>query len=169
MQVSSRRFLGYAKAHSPFVGAVRGVHSSKYQSAKWIANNSEVIHQSSYDVIFDWKSLLNEASRDVDHFKGTGKIADYIPELATVDPNQFGAAMVTVDGSVFSVGDSKIPFSIQSVSKVFSLMLAMTYVEDGLWSNVGREPSGNPFNSLIQLEQENGIPAIHSSMQEPLW
>ena len=136
----------------------RSMHASCRLSAQWMSSNSEVINIPSYNGVFDWQALMEDASKEVEPLKGTGKVASYIPELAKVDPKQFGASMVTVDGSVFSVGDAKTPFSIQSVSKVFSLMLAMTYVHDGLWSHVGREPSGNPFNSLIQLEHEKGIP-----------
>mmetsp|Transcript_5791 Transcript_5791/g.9431 ORF Transcript_5791/g.9431 Transcript_5791/m.9431 type:complete len:374 (-) Transcript_5791:272-1393(-) len=137
---------------------MRSIHASVHQRAQWISNDSEVIDIPSYDKVFDWQSLMNKASHDVDHLKGKGQVASYIPELANVNPKQFGASMVTVDGSIFSVGDATVPFSIQSVSKAFSLMLAMTYVHDDLWDHVGREPSGNPFNSLIQLEHENGIP-----------
>ena len=145
-------------AHRPSSLFSRSIHVSTFQSAQWITNSSEVINIPSYNDIFDWETLLNESSKDVDHLKGTGMVADYIPQLAKVDPHQFGATMVTVDGSVFSVGDAQTPFSIQSVSNVFSLMLAMTYVDDDLWTHVGREPSGNPFNSLVQLEYEDGIP-----------
>lgn len=66
--------------------------------------------------------------------------------------------MATIDGSVFKLGDADIPFSMQSVSKVFSLILAMRHAHNDLWKYVGREPSGDPFNSLIQLEYEQGKP-----------
>ncbi|MBS0245307.1 MAG: glutaminase [Proteobacteria bacterium] len=87
-----------------------------------------------------------------------GEVAHYIPELATVDPNQFGIAVVGVDGEVATGGDFDVPFSIQSVSKVFTLTLALGKVGDRLWSRVGREPSGSPFNSVVQLEYERGKP-----------
>ncbi|MGQ3676218.1 glutaminase [Xanthobacter sp. TB0139] len=87
-----------------------------------------------------------------------GKVADYIPPLAEVDPQQFGIAVALNDGSVHVAGDADAPFSIQSVSKVFSLTLALGQVGDGLWKRVGREPSGNAFNSIVQLEHEKGIP-----------
>lgn len=136
----------------------RSFHRSSYRSVEWISNKSQIITVPSYEGVFDWQQLIEEASHEIEYMKGTGDVADYIPELATVDPSCFGAAMATVDGSVFSVGDAEKPFSIQSVSKVFTLLLAMTYVDDGLWKRVGREPSGNAFNSLVQLEYENGIP-----------
>lgn len=89
---------------------------------------------------------------------GDGKVADYIPELAKVDPKQFGMAIATVDGKVYSIGDAGVPFSIQSISKVFMLTLALGKVGESLWNRVGREPSGTAFNSIVQLEREEGIP-----------
>jgi len=89
---------------------------------------------------------------------GQGKVASYIPELGKVDPRQFGMAVVLADGTVFSVGDADALFSIQSISKVFSLTLALGIAGDGLWKRVGREPSGSAFNSIVQLEHERGIP-----------
>ncbi len=89
---------------------------------------------------------------------GEGKVASYIPELASVSPNQFGMAVVDFAGNVFAVGDATKRFSIQSISKLFALTLAFQREGDSLWSRVGREPSGNPFNSLVQLEREQGIP-----------
>lgn len=89
---------------------------------------------------------------------GQGKVATYIPALAEVNPYSFGMAVVTVDGEVFSVGEAYQPFSIQSVSKVFNLVLAFSRMGDSIWDRVGREPSGNAFNSLLQLEYEAGIP-----------
>ncbi|MCV2888414.1 glutaminase [Ruegeria aquimaris] len=87
-----------------------------------------------------------------------GRVADYIPELASVDPDQFGIALALADGRFFAAGDADTAFSIQSVSKVFTLALALGRLGDGLWHRVGREPSGLPFNSILQLEHEKGIP-----------
>ena len=87
-----------------------------------------------------------------------GRVADYIPELARVDINQFGLAVAPVKGEPIVAGDSDVPFSIQSVSKVFTLTLALREVGVSLWQRVGREPSGNAFNSIVQLENERGIP-----------
>ena len=89
---------------------------------------------------------------------GEGKVASYIPELASVAPDQFGMAVVNIDGTVFSVGDATKRFSIQSISKLFALTLAFQREGDSMWTRVGREPSGTPFNSLVQLEAEHGIP-----------
>ncbi|HUD91363.1 glutaminase [Sphingobium sp.] len=87
-----------------------------------------------------------------------GTVASYIPELAKVDPGQFGIAIATADGRILTGGDADAGFSIQSISKVFALTLALGKVGDQLWDRVGREPSGNAFNSIVQLEQEHGIP-----------
>ncbi|MEQ8395702.1 glutaminase [Thalassobaculum sp.] len=87
-----------------------------------------------------------------------GKVAGYIPALARVDPSKFGIAVVTVDGEVATAGDALVPFSIQSISKVFTLTLALGELGDELWKRIGREPSGSSFNSIVQLEREHGIP-----------
>ncbi|WP_454685249.1 glutaminase [Ancylobacter moscoviensis] len=87
-----------------------------------------------------------------------GEVASYIPELAGVDPKAFGIAVVSGDGQVAVGGDADVPFSIQSISKVFTLTLALGKIGDRLWRRVGREPSGSPFNSIVQLEAEHGIP-----------
>ncbi len=87
-----------------------------------------------------------------------GRVASYIPELAKVDPSRFGIAVVDGQGQVYAAGDAQTPFSIQSVSKVFALTMALETVGPALWERVGREPSGDPFNSIVQLEHEGGIP-----------
>lgn len=87
-----------------------------------------------------------------------GEVAHYIPELARVDARSFGMAVVEAGGHVAAAGDCDIPFSIQSISKVFTLTLALGMIGDRLWRKVGREPSGNPFNSIVQLERERGKP-----------
>jgi glutaminase len=87
-----------------------------------------------------------------------GRVASYIPELANVDPARFGMALIDLDGHVHVGGDADQPFSIQSISKVFTLTLALGRVGDRLWQKVGREPSGNRFNSIVQLEHEMGVP-----------
>lgn len=87
-----------------------------------------------------------------------GRVADYIPSLAAVDPAGFGIAIATSDGQLVSGGDADRGFSIQSISKVFTLTLALGKVGERLWRRVGREPSGTTFNSIVQLEHERGIP-----------
>ena len=87
-----------------------------------------------------------------------GRVADYIPALARVSPHRFGIALRTCDGETAAAGDSDVAFSIQSVSKLFTLTLGMRLLGDKLWERIHREPSGNPFNSLLQLESEQGVP-----------
>jgi glutaminase len=104
------------------------------------------------------QSLLDDIASKSSALAAKGKVADYIPGLAQVDPNRFGMAVATVEGELLGTGDWLVPFSIQSISKVFTLVLALALDGDKLWSRVGREPSGDPFNSLVQLEHERGIP-----------
>lgn len=106
----------------------------------------------------DFEKILLEINEEVKPLFGQGKVADYIPALAKIDPGKFGMAVVTLDKQVFEIGDSREKFSIQSISKVYSLCMALIREDDALWKRVGLEPSGNPFNSLIQLEYEKGIP-----------
>ena len=87
-----------------------------------------------------------------------GKVATYIPELARIDPAKFGMAIAMPDGQVLTTGDAEEPFSIQSISKVFTLAIALGRLGDHLWTRVGREPSGQAFNSILQLEVEKGTP-----------
>jgi glutaminase len=87
-----------------------------------------------------------------------GDVATYIPPLAAIDPHRFGLCVVTADGAVHLAGDALEPFSIQSISKVFALTQALGKVGEALWNRVGREPSGTAFNSIVQLEREQGIP-----------
>jgi len=104
------------------------------------------------------KTAIQNLFEEIKAAPNSGKIATYIPELAKVAPNQFGMYYQPVSGTGFGMGDHQTPFSIQSIAKVFSLTLAMQLEGDSLWQRVDVEPSGNPFNSLIQLETEQGIP-----------
>jgi glutaminase len=106
----------------------------------------------------DLQSLLDELALQAPSFAVQGRVADYIPVLARVDASRFGIALATVDGLHFGAGDYEVPFSVQSVSKAFALALVLARDGETLWKRVGREPSGNPFNSLVQLEYERGIP-----------
>lgn len=87
-----------------------------------------------------------------------GQVATYIPGLAKADPAKFGIAVAMADGSVVAAGDCGETFSIQSISKLFTLAMALGKAGDRLWTRVGKEPSGNAFNSIVQLEYEHGIP-----------
>lgn len=90
--------------------------------------------------------------------RGQGHVADYIPALAAVDPMKFGLCVTLENGESHCLGDVDEQFSIQSISKVFTLSMALRRVGDDLWKRVGREPSGSSFNSIVQLETERGIP-----------
>ncbi|WP_168426529.1 glutaminase B [Erwinia amylovora] len=104
-------------------------------------------------------SLLEEIIQQVRPLIGQGRVASYITALADVPAERLGIAVCTLDGSVFLAGDAQERFSIQSISKVLSLTLALTrYQESEIWQRVGKEPSGQPFNSLLQLELEQGKP-----------
>ena len=106
----------------------------------------------------DYKTIIQEIEDELKNIQAEGKVASYIPELAKVDPNKFAFHISTIDGENYGIGNVDEKFSIQSIAKVFSLTLAYKLNGEDIWKRVGVEPSGNPFNSLIQLEQENGIP-----------
>lgn len=104
------------------------------------------------------RDVLDAIHRDVLAEADWGRVAGYIPELARIDPARFGMTVCLASGETLSVGDAGTRFSIQSISKVFTLALALGRLGDGLWRRVGTEPSGNPFNSISQLETERGRP-----------
>lgn len=106
----------------------------------------------------NYQQILNEIVEEIKPLKGKGEIAKYIPELAKVSPEQFGIFLQMMEGSAYHVGDANTRFSIQSISKVFSLSLAVSLLGEKVWERVGVEPSGTAFNSLLQLEYEKGIP-----------
>ena len=106
----------------------------------------------------NWNEILSQIAMTVEPHRGSGKVADYIPALAAVDPMKFGMCIALGDGTSQTLGDADELFSIQSISKVFTLSMALRKVGEDLWKRVGREPSGSPFNSIVQLENERGIP-----------
>jgi glutaminase len=106
----------------------------------------------------NYQQILEEIYLQSKSLPIIGNIATIIPELANVNPDKFGICLTTMDGKFFSVGDSNEKFSIQSVSKALSVTLAFSHLGEKIWERVGVEPSGNPFNSLVQLEYEKGIP-----------
>ncbi|CAB9524701.1 Glutaminase 2 [Seminavis robusta] len=113
---------------------------------------------SSFDHV-DWQSILNDIATDIQPYLAKGKVASYIPALANVDPHQFGIAFTDIRGNTYKAGPSAdTPFSIQSISKVFALVMALDLEGEALWKKVGREPSGGRFNSIVQLESEQGRP-----------
>ncbi|AFL82752.1 L-glutaminase [Belliella baltica DSM 15883] len=106
----------------------------------------------------DYQQIIEEVYQEVQEENQRGKVATYIPELASVNPDQFGIALVDLKGNVFGVGDYQVPFSIQSISKVHTLTMVFHVFNSKLFTRVNVEPSGNPFNSIAQLEFEKGIP-----------
>jgi len=106
----------------------------------------------------DYQEILSSIYDELKQVEIAGKVPSYIPELAFVDPKKFGISLTTMAGEHFEFGDSQEKFSIQSVSKVLSLSMAMCCAREELWKRVGVEPSGSSFNSIVQLEYEKGIP-----------
>ncbi|MGI9520592.1 MAG: glutaminase [Hyphomicrobiaceae bacterium] len=104
------------------------------------------------------EDLLAEIVGRIGDLAARGRVATYIPELANADIRQFGIAVAPVGGATVVAGDGDVHFSIQSISKVFTLALALDRIGSALWRRVGREPSGDPFNSIVQLEYERGVP-----------
>jgi glutaminase len=107
---------------------------------------------------FELQGIVDEIAAHAVRLYGQGKVATYIPALARVQPQQFGIAIGLVDGTVVQAGDACAPFSIQSISKLFTFVLALKMLGNEVWQRVGREPSGAAFNSMVQLETEKGIP-----------
>ena len=111
------------------------------------------------------QAVIQEA---YDKFKGEtkGKNADYIPYLAHVDSKLFGIAVVTTDNQVLTLGDVNYSFSIQSISKVFTLALAMKELgADKVFEKVGSEPTGRPFNSpiaVVDMATHTGNPFVNA-------
>ena len=103
------------------------------------------------------QSILDDIYKEVST-DSSGKIASYIPQLKSVDPNKFGIHLTTVDGDEFGAGDNDERFSIQSITKVLLLARAKLEIGSEIKKRVGVEPSGDPFNSLVQLEYEKGVP-----------
>lgn len=106
----------------------------------------------------EYQQILENIYQAIQPYAKDGKQADYIPALAKVNPDQFGMCIHTIYGEIYSIEQADTRFSIQSISKVFSLAMCLSLKGDALWKRVGKEPSGTAFNSLIQLEVEKGIP-----------
>lgn len=105
-----------------------------------------------------YQQTLKRIYQEIRPYAHEGKQADYIPALANVDPDRFGIYLSILNGTDCMYGDYDIPFSIQSISKVFSLAIALSIKGKDLWERIGKEPSGTAFNSLVQLEYEHGKP-----------
>jgi glutaminase len=108
--------------------------------------------------VTDLDHVVRDITDEMRQRADRGEVASYIPELARVDAKSFGLVVIDAGGHIAAGGDSETAFSIQSISKVFTLTLALGKIGDRLWRRVGREPSGSAFNSIVQLEYERGIP-----------
>ena len=106
----------------------------------------------------EYQQILENIYKSILPYAKEGKQADYIPELAKVNPDQFGMSIHTIYGEIYSIESAEVRFSIQSISKVFTLAMCLSIKGDDLWTRVGKEPSGTAFNSLVQLEVEKGVP-----------
>jgi len=106
----------------------------------------------------NYKQILIEIKEEIQTCFSEGKLPNYIPMLQNVNPNDFAMSIVNLNGEEYHIGCTEQNFSIQSISKVFTFALALENYSKDLYKRVGHEPSGDPFNSLVQLEYENGIP-----------
>lgn len=106
----------------------------------------------------NYQQILENIYQEIQPYTQIGRQADYIPALAKINPDQFGMCIHTLQNETFMQGQATTPFSIQSISKVFSLAMCLSLEGENLWRRVGKEPSGTAFNSLVQLEVEKGIP-----------
>lgn len=106
----------------------------------------------------NYEKIFSKIATELQEIEDLGRVADYIPELAAVDPNHFGVHLTTVEGDEYTLGDSDLSFSIQSIAKIFSFVLAYSFQKSDIWKRMNREPAGTPFNSLVQLEYDYGIP-----------
>lgn len=106
----------------------------------------------------NYEDIFTEIFEEIKSVPDLGEVANYIPELARVNPNRFGVQLTTIDGRQYAFGHSEERFSIQSIAKVFSFVLAYSHVKSDIWERMDLEPAGTPFNSLVQLEHDRGIP-----------
>ena len=104
------------------------------------------------------QKIIQEVFSKVNTLESKGNLASYIPELANLNPDKFGIHISTTSSIKYGAGDYKEKFSIQSIAKVLSLCLAFKTFDGNIWERLGVEPSGTGFNSLVQLESDNGIP-----------
>lgn len=106
----------------------------------------------------NYKKIIEDIYAEVENVEDIGTVANYIPELALVDASNFGIHITNINNASFGVGNFNKKFSIQSISKLLSLTLAYKLEGEKLWDRVDVEPSGNPFNSFLQLETDLGKP-----------
>lgn len=108
--------------------------------------------------MIDYQNVIDTIHINLKDEVTRGLVASYIPELSHIDEQNFGIHLRLLDGQTFATGDWDRKFSIQSISKVLTLAMALPMYPENLWKRVDVEPSGNPFNHLSLLELENGIP-----------
>ena len=106
----------------------------------------------------NYAQIISTIYTDLLSKENLGKVPDYIPEIANISADKFGVCFSDLNENSFGSGDFEEQFSIQSISKVFALTLAYEHLGEKLWERVDVEPSGNAFNSLLQLEADDGIP-----------
>ncbi len=106
----------------------------------------------------EFQRVLETAYAKAAPLVGCGQVTTTIPALTTIDASRLGLALATIDGEVYGTGDWQTPFSVQSISKVFSLAIVLSTDGEAIWQRVGREPSGSPFNALHRLEYDRGVP-----------
>lgn len=106
----------------------------------------------------NYEKIFAQIYDELKSVENTGEVANYIPELSHINPDHFGVHLTTIEGKHFAFGDSDIRFSIQSIAKVFSFVLAYSRVKSDIWERMDLEPAGTPFNSLVQLEYDQGVP-----------
>src|SRR5690554_7606991 len=102
-----------------------------------------------------YETIFHQIYQELKSLEDTGHVADYIPELAHVNPDQFGVHLSTINGESYAFGDAEKRFSIQSIAKVFAFVLAYSKIKSDIWKRMDLEPAGTPFNSLVQLEHED--------------
>ncbi len=107
----------------------------------------------------DIQHLIEKTLETVKKTENNGHVASYIPELAKADPNDLGICIVSNDSQIYKCGDFDTLFTMQSISKVVSLIMALELIgEEKVFSRVGVEPTGDAFNSMIRLETQTHIP-----------
>jgi len=153
--------MSMSKARSRYILVATLVTSS------WVPIGS--LAQASRSPVAPRRELVEAVVKEAyEKFKNdaNGKNADYIPYLAQVDSKLFGVAVVTTDNQVFTLGDVNYSFSIQSISKVFTLALAMEELgPNKVFEKVGSEPTGRPFNSplaVVDMPTHTGNPLVNA-------
>ena len=103
-------------------------------------------------------AVADRIANDLMETEEWGKPSSLSPKMQGIDTHQFGIAVHTAEGNTVAAGKADAPFTIQSISKVFSLTIALEVFGEKVWERVGKEPSGDPYNSIVDLERHEGIP-----------